>query len=131
MLEELKLMEFESGSVNRIILGAVEMVAETMEEESRNMTAAEADALKMLSTMAEAAEEPMTMETRERVLMILAETHKNLDTDVGELNLMESEAGATMAEKVLTEGGCGGGDLVITYAVAEVEKENSRMSEKI
>ena len=85
----------------------------------------------MLSTMSEAAEEPMTMKMRERVLKMLAETCNNLDTAVGELNLMESEAGATMAEKVLTEGGCGGGDLVITYAVAEVEKENSRMSEKI
>ena len=64
------------------------------------MTAAEADVLKMLSTIAEAAEEPMTMETRERVLKMLEETHKNLDTTVGELNLMESEAGATMRAKV-------------------------------
>ena len=64
-------MEFEDGAVNRIILGAVEMVAETMEEESRNMKAAEADASKMLSTMEEAAEEPKTTETRERVLKML------------------------------------------------------------
>ena len=35
-----------------------------------------------------------------------------------------------MAEKVSTEGGCGGGDPVITYAVAEVAKENSKKSEK-
>ena len=86
LLEELKLMEFESRSVNQIILGVVDMVAETTEEESRNMTAAEADALKMLSTMAEAAEEPMAMETREIVINMLAETCNNLDTAVGELN---------------------------------------------
>ena len=72
----------------------------------------------------------MTMEARETVIKILAETSKSLDTAVGELNLMESEAGATMAEKVSTEGGCGGGDPVITYAVAEVAKTNSKMSEK-
>ena len=76
------------------------MVVETTEEEWLNMTAAEADALKMLSTMAEAAEEPMTMETREIVINMLAETCNNLDTAVGELNLMESEAGATMRAKV-------------------------------
>ena len=68
------------------------MVAETTEEESRNMTVAEADAFKMLSMMAEAAEVIMTMETREIVLKILAETCKNLDMAVGELNLMELEA---------------------------------------
>ena len=92
LLEELKLMEFESRSVNQIILGVVDMVAETTEEESRNMTVAEADAFKMLSMMAEAAEVIMTMETREIVLKILAETCKNLDMAVGELNLMELEA---------------------------------------
>ena len=66
------------------------------------MTAAEADAFKMLSTMAEAAEAPMTVETREIALKMLAERRKNLDTAVGEVNLLESEAGATMAEKVST-----------------------------
>ena len=40
------------------------MVAASMEEESRKMTSAEADALNMLSIMAEAAEAPMTTETR-------------------------------------------------------------------
>ena len=85
----------------------------------------------MLSTIAEAAEYLMTMKMRERVLKMLEETRKNLDTAVGEVNLMESESGATMAVKVSTQGGGGGGDLVITYAVAEAEKENSRMSEKI
>ena len=39
------------------------MVAETTEEESRNTTVAEADAFKMLSTMAEAEEAPMIMYT--------------------------------------------------------------------
>ena len=76
----------------------------------------------MLSTMAEEAEVPMTTETRERVLNMLEETRKHLDTAVGELNLMESEAGATMAAKVSTEGGGGGGDLIIKYAMAEVAK---------
>ena len=71
LLEELKLMEFESRSVNQIILGVVDMVAETTEEELRNMTAAEADAFKMLSTMTEAAEEPMKMEMSDRVLKML------------------------------------------------------------
>ena len=132
LLEKLKLIEFETGAVNRIVLGAVEIVAEKMEEESRNMTAAEADEFKMLSTMAEAAEAPTTIETRERVLNILEETCKNLDTAVGELNLIESEAGATMATKGLTEGGGGEwGDLVIKFAVAEVAKGNSKNSEKI
>ena len=59
------------------------MVVETMEEESRNTTVAEADEFNMLSMMAEAAEAPMKMETRERVLNILAEIRKNLDTAVG------------------------------------------------
>ena len=58
--EELKLMESEAGTANRIIQGVVEMVAATMEEELRKMTPVEADAIKMLSTMAEAAEAPMT-----------------------------------------------------------------------
>ena len=40
----------------------------------------------MLSTMAEEAEVPMTTETRERVLNMLEETRKHLDTAVGELN---------------------------------------------
>ena len=50
---------------------------------------------------------------------------------MGELNLMESEAGATMRAKVSPEGGGGGGDLVITYSVAEGAKENSKKSERI
>ena len=78
------------------------MVAEMTEEESHNITAAEADAFKMLSTMEEAAEAPMTVETREIALKMLAERRKNLDTAVGEVNLLESEDGATMAEKVST-----------------------------
>ena len=66
------------------------MVAETTEEESCNTTVSEADAFKMLSTMAEAEEAHMIMERRERVLKMLAEIGKNLDTAVGEVNLMES-----------------------------------------
>ena len=108
-LEELKLMEFEAGSANRIILGAVDMVTEMTEEELRNRTAVQADAFKILSTMAEAAEVPMPMETRERVIKMLEETRKNLDTAVGELNLMESEAGATVEARVSTERGGGRG----------------------
>ena len=50
--EELKLMESESGTANRIIQGVVEMAAATTEEESRNITVAEADTLKILSMMA-------------------------------------------------------------------------------
>ena len=60
----------------------------------------EADEFKMLSTMAEAAEAPMTMETRARVLKMFAETRTDLDTAVGEVNLMDSESGTYMAEKV-------------------------------
>ena len=37
------------------------MFAETTEEESRNMTEAEADAFNMLSTVVEAAAAPLTM----------------------------------------------------------------------
>ena len=66
LLEELQLMDFEGGAVNRIILGVMDMVVEMTDEELRNMPASEADAFKMLSTMVEAAEEPMEMKTRER-----------------------------------------------------------------
>ena len=62
--EKLKLMEYEAGTINRIIQGVVEMVAATMEEELCKMTSAEADVLKMLSTMAEAAEVPVMTDTR-------------------------------------------------------------------
>ena len=87
--EELKLMEYESSTVNRIIQGVVDMVAATMEEESRNMTSAEADALKMLSTMAEPEESPMTKERREGALKMVSEAPNKLETTVRELNLME------------------------------------------
>ena len=49
--EELKLMESEAGTANRFIQGVVEMVTATTEEESCNMTVAEADAFKMLPMM--------------------------------------------------------------------------------
>ena len=58
------------------------MVAETTEVELRNTTVAEADAFKMLSTMTEASESPITMERRERVIKMLAETRNNLDRSV-------------------------------------------------
>ena len=119
--EELKLMEYEAGTINRIIQGVVEMVAATMEEELCKMTSAEADVLKMLSTMAEAAEAPMTMDTREGALKMVSEAPNKLETTAGELNLIELEAGAT-------EGGWG--DLVIPYAMAEVTKENSKFRDK-
>ena len=61
VLEELNLMDYEAGAANQIIQGVVEMVAATKEEELHKMVAAEADAFKMLSTMAEAAEAPMPM----------------------------------------------------------------------
>ena len=84
---------------------------EASEEESRMMTSVESDALKMLSTMAEAAESPMTEEMREGILNMVSEDPNKLDTTVLELILMELESGAK-------EGGWG--DLVIPYAVAEV-----------
>ena len=74
--------------------GVVEMVAETMKEESRKMTLVEADMLKMLSTMAEAAEVPTTTEMIEGALNMVSEAPNNLETTVGELNLMDSKAGA-------------------------------------
>ena len=61
------------------------------------MTAAEADALKMLSKtteVEEAAEAPMSTETREGALKTAAEAHKRLKIVSEELKLMESEAGA-------------------------------------
>ena len=97
------------------------MVAETIEEELRKMTSAEADALKMLSTMAESAEAPMTTETREGALKMVSQVTNKLEKTAGELNLMDSEAGAT---------GGGWGGLVIPYAVAEVVKENSKFGDK-
>ena len=68
------------------------MVAETTDEEWRNVTVVESDAFNMISMMAEAAEAPMTTDMSERVLKILAGTRTNLDRAAGELNLMESEA---------------------------------------
>ena len=73
VLEELKFMESEAGTTNQIIQGVVEMAVATTKEESRNMTATEADAFKMLSTMAEVTEAPMSRKTREGALKILAE----------------------------------------------------------
>ena len=68
------------------------MGAETIEEEWRNMTVAEADLFKMLPMMAEASEAPMTTKMSDIVINMLAETRNNLDRAAGELNLMESEA---------------------------------------
>ena len=102
-------MESEAGTSNQTIQGVVDMVVAMMEEESRNMTAAEADAFKMMSTMAEAAEARMTIETREGALKVVSEAPNKLEITLVELNLMESEAGAM-------EGGCG--ELVTPYAVA-------------
>ena len=97
------------------------MVAATMEEELSKMTSAEADALKILSMMAEAAEAPMMTETREGALTMVSEAPNKLDTTEVELNLTESEAGATE---------WGWGDFVIQYAVAEVAKEKSNFRDK-
>ena len=93
-------MEYEAGAFNRIIVGVVDMVAATTEEELCKMTAAEADAFKMLSKMAETEEAPMNIVTREVVLKMVAEAPK---MSVGELNSMDSEAGATTAAKASTE----------------------------
>ena len=76
-----------------------------MDEEVQNMTATEADVLKMPSKMMEAAELPMLTETREGALKMVAEAPKKLETEAGELNLMESEAGVITAAKASTEGG--------------------------
>ena len=72
MSEELKLVESEAGTAYLIVRVFKEMVASTTEEVLLNMTAAEADAFKMLSTMLEAAESPMPMETREGALKMVA-----------------------------------------------------------
>ena len=69
------------------------------------MTAAEADAFKMLSKIMEAAEAPMLKETIEGVLNITAEAPNKLETAAGELKLMKSEAGATTETKATTERG--------------------------
>ena len=61
----------------------------------------------MLSTIAESEEAPMLTEEREGVLKMVEEVPKNLETAAGELNLMDSESGATTAETALTEGGGG------------------------
>ena len=108
--EELKLMDSESGTANRTIQGIVEMVAAMTKEELCKMTAEKRDAFKMMSTMAEA---PMTTETREVALKMVAEAPKKLETEAGELNLMERRHGKK-------EGGVS--DLVIAYAVAEGTK---------
>ena len=47
------------------------MVAETTDEEWRNVTVVESDAFNMISMMAEAAEAPMTTEMKNRVLKML------------------------------------------------------------
>ena len=52
--------------------------------------------------MLEAAEALMTTETIEEVLNMVAEAPKKLETAVGELNSMESEAGATTEAKAST-----------------------------
>ena len=52
--EDFKLMESKSSHKKRIIQGVKDMVAATTEEGSHKMTVAEADALKMMSTMTEA-----------------------------------------------------------------------------
>ena len=56
------------------------------------MTAMEADVLKMLSKIMEAAEAPMMTETREGSLKTVEEAHKSLDMVSEELKLMEYEA---------------------------------------
>ena len=96
------------------------MVAAMTEEESHKITLAEADDLQMMSTMSEAVEVPMTMETRKGVLRIVAEAPKNLETVVGDLNLMESESDTTTTVKASIERRWG--DIVIAYAVADVAK---------
>ena len=65
-----------------------------MEEEAKNMTVAEADALKMLPKTKEAAEAPMPMETWEGALNTAAEAYKRFEMMSEELKLMDSEAGA-------------------------------------
>ena len=58
------MIESEACAANRIILGVVEMVVATTEEESRKIIEAKADAFKMLSIMAKVAEFSMPTETR-------------------------------------------------------------------
>ena len=72
------------------------------------MTEAEADALKMLSKMTEAAEGTMMTEVRAGALMKLEgylktaeEAHKRLEILLEKLKLMESEAGAVIASSYL------------------------------
>ena len=83
VLEELKFMDSEAGTNNQIIQGFVEIVAETTEDELLKIKAAEADALKMLSAMEEAAEAPMTTEKRKGVLKMVAEAPKKLEMASG------------------------------------------------
>ena len=47
----------------------------------------------------------MVTETREGVIKMVEELPKNFETAAEELNLMESESGATTAAKASTEGG--------------------------
>ena len=120
--EQLKLIESESGAVNQIIQGVIDMVAAAMEEDTCKMILEEADALKIMSTMVEAIEAHLTKNRRNGTLKMVAEAPKKLETAAVELNLIESEYGAIMSAQALIEGGSV--DLLITYAVAEVAKEN-------
>ena len=63
-----------------------------MDEEVQNMTATEADVLKMPSKMMEAAELPMLTETREGALKTAEEAHNRLEMVSKELKLMESKS---------------------------------------
>ena len=69
-------------------------MVEVAKENSKKMTEAEADALKMLSKTTEAAEAPMPTETREGAPKTAAEAHKRSETVSEELKFMESESGA-------------------------------------
>ena len=84
------------------------MVAATAEGWYCNMTAAEADTFKIMSTMTEVAEATMPTETRKVALKMVSEAPKTLEAEAGDLNFMESESGATTETKVSTEGGGGG-----------------------
>ena len=99
LLGELKLMYSGAGADNRIFQYVVGMVVAKTEDELRKITAAEADAFKMLSKITEAAEVTIPVETKEESLNMVVEAPKKLYTASVDLKFMELESGATTAAK--------------------------------
>ena len=122
---------------------------------AENMTEAEDDALKILSKMTEAVEAPIATVTREKALggdsattFAVAEVVKEkpkkaakymTEAEAYALNILSKTTEATEAPMVKerregalkTIGGVLGDKMVITYAVAEVPKVNSKSLQKI